>query len=90
MRRDRFFYSVELPFLEARYSQTSQSSFAPHMHRRFSIGAVSVGEVTYQVGDLLETLHPGALALINAETLHSCNAPKGQGRSYYMLYLDAQ
>lgn len=88
MTTETFFHSDQLPFLEARYTQTSQSHFAPHMHKRFSIGAVLSGEVSYQVGEQKAKLSPGSLAIINSDTLHSCNALNGEGRSYYMLYLD--
>jgi AraC-like DNA-binding protein len=35
-------------------------------------------------------LAPGALALINPETLHSCNTVGSAERSFFMLYLDIQ
>lgn len=86
---EKFLKDNRLPFAECRYSQSSQSVFKPHMHASFSVGAVDSGLVHYRVGNATADLQPGALALINPETLHSCNPSKGKGRSYYMLYLDA-
>jgi AraC-like DNA-binding protein len=88
MQSEHFQRDRALPFAECRYSQSSQASFKPHMHRKFSIGAVDKGEVLYTVAGKSTTLKPGSLALINPEELHSCNALGSEGRSYYMLYLD--
>lgn len=85
---ERFFNDNRLPFAEARFSTGSTSPFKPHMHRTFSIGAVSRGEVLYRVGDQEALLAQGSLAVINPETLHSCNPCSEQGRSYFMLHLD--
>lgn len=87
-QREKFLKDKGLPFAECRYSQSSRSSFKPHMHRAFSIGAVDRGRVEYTVGSSVATLGPGSLALINPEMLHSCNSLCAEGRSYYMLYLD--
>ena len=43
----------------------------------------------YQIEEKLVKLQPGSLALINPETLHSCNPAESNKRSYYMLFLDA-
>lgn len=88
VNREHFFKDTRLPFVEARYSQSSQKSFKPHLHQAFSVGAVETGEVCYQVQGEGATLAPGALALINPDTLHSCNCREDRQRSYYMLYLD--
>lgn len=90
MHRETFHKDKNLPFAECRYSQSSQSSFKPHMHAGFSIGAVDKGEVRYTVGSHITTLTPGSLALINPEVLHSCNTLSTTGRSYFMLYLDVE
>lgn len=58
------------------------------MHRSFSIGAVDKGAVRYRVDDREAVLTVGALAVINPESLHSCNSISGKERSYYMLYFD--
>lgn len=78
----------QLPFAEYRHSTSSSSAFKPHLHAAYSLGAVDKGVVCYTVGDNTAILKPGSLALINPETLHSCNALGKSKRSYYMLYLD--
>jgi len=89
MRSERFFKDALLPFAEVRYSRDSNVSFKPHLHRTLSIGAVDRGRVLYQVGEETAILTPGSLAVMNPETLHTCNPVNARGRSYYMLYLDA-
>ena len=88
MQHDTFLRDPALPFVECRYSTSSQSVFKPHMHTTVSIGAVAHGQVQYQVGNEIAILRPGGLALINPETLHSCNTLHSAERNYYMLYLD--
>lgn len=88
MNQEYFFKNPEIPFLEARYTKSSQSVFKAHMHTTFSIGAVDEGCVEYLVDGKQARLKPGSLAIINPEILHSCNTVSGGGRSYYMLYLD--
>lgn len=88
MNSERFFVDIRLPFVEGRYSLSSVRTFKPHMHRGFSIGAVNAGQVHFQAGAHSELLTPGALALINPETLHSCNTVGHAERSFFMLHLD--
>lgn len=88
MHLENFLQDNRLPFVECRYTRSSQSVFKPHIHSGLSIGAVDLGEVEYFVGGRSATLRPGSLALINPEILHSCNSLRTEGRSYYMLYLD--
>lgn len=88
MKSERFFRDPRLPWLEVRSSQGSARSFKAHLHRTFSVGGVQSGQVAYQVGDQTALLQPGSLALINPETLHSCNSIGGQPRNYAMLYLE--
>lgn len=85
---ERFYQEPGLPFARVRYTTSSTAVFKPHMHTSFSVGAVDTGKVRYTVGAETATLAPGSLALINPETLHSCNPLSRTGRSYYMLYLD--
>ena len=59
------------------------------MHQALSIGAVDEGEVIYRVAGQEARLAPGALAVVNPETLHTCNPATEAERSYYMLHLDA-
>ncbi len=88
MKSEKFFKDPRLPFVECRYSRSSVRHFKLHLHRSFSIGAVDQGRVRYSVGDRQAVLSVGALAVINPESLHSCNALSAEGRSYSMLYLD--
>jgi len=85
---DEHFLKKILPFAECRYSKETERSYKPHMHKTFCVGAVEQGEVIYQVKGKMTKLQPGFLALINPETLHSCNPTKFPKRSYYMLFLD--
>jgi hypothetical protein len=90
MKTEIFFKDVRLPFVEGRCSLSNVRTFKPHMHKGFSIGAVRSGQLQFQAGDSSERLVPGTIALINPETLHSCNT-KGKGeRSFFMLYLDVE
>ena len=84
---DLFFADPLLPFAEGRYSQGSTHLYKPHMHRSFSVGAVTMGEIRYQVQDAKYRLRPGSLALINPDVLHACNPGNTGPRSYCMLYL---
>lgn len=79
---------TDLGFAECQHSINSGHHYKPHMHTRFSIGAIDTGEVTYTVEGKEATLRSGSLALINPEMLHACNPSAKQERSYYMLYLD--
>ncbi len=88
MRNERFFKNRLLPFVELRYSLGSNVSFKLHMHKALSIGAIEKGEVLYDVNGKTAVLAPGALLVINPETLHVCNPATKTGRSYYMLHLD--
>lgn len=88
MGQELFFKDHRLPFAECRYSTGSKREFKPHLHARFSIGAIEHGSVKYRVLDQQSTLKSGALALINPDCIHSCNAVAESDRSYYMLYLD--
>ena len=88
MSEEHFFKYPALPFAEFRYSKNSGRHFKPHIHKTFSIGAIDQGKVIYQVEGKIEKLEPGSLALINPETLHSCNPIKFCKRSYYVLHLD--
>lgn len=88
MSHEHFLKHPNLPFAECRYSKNSGRYYKSHMHKTFSIGAIDQGEVIYQVEGKMAKLEPGSLALINPETLHSCNPTEFCKRSYYMLYLD--
>jgi AraC-like DNA-binding protein len=90
MSDELFFKHPKLPFVECRYSTNSGRHYKPHMHKAFCVGAVDQGEVIYQVEGKLVKLQPRSLALINPETLHSCNPTEFYKRSYSMLFLDVE
>jgi len=85
---ERFFKDSKIPYAEFRYTLRSSKVFKPHLHKRLSIGAVDQGQVLFHIGNDDYILKPGALALINPDAIHSCNADPLKARSYYMLYLD--
>jgi AraC-like DNA-binding protein len=88
MSDDLFFKHPKLPFAEYRYSTNSGRHYKPHMHKSFCVGAIDQGEVICQVEEKAVILQPGSLALINPETLHTCNPTQLGKRSYSMLFLD--
>ena len=90
MKSRHFFKNPKLPFVECRYSTSSGRQYKPHIHKTFSVGAIDQGEVIYQIEGKMAKLQPGSLALINPETLHSCNPTKFCIRSYYVLHLDVE
>ncbi len=85
---DLFFKHPGLPFVECRRSIDSGRQYKPHLHRSFCIGAIDRGEVIFRVDGHSAILRPGALSLINPESLHSCNPTEHGKRSYTMLFLD--
>ncbi len=88
MSQQRFFKDSRLPFVECRYTQKSEDSFKPHLHRTFCIGAVEEGEILFNIDGDVVLLKPGTITLINPEALHSCNPKGSEIRSFSMLYLD--
>lgn len=88
INNEQFFRLPGPIFAEGRRSTNSGRHYKLHMHRTFSIGAVDCGEVMYQAAGQEARLGPGTLALINPDTLHSCNPVDRKKRNYYILYLD--
>src|SRR4030042_1670056 len=88
MNDEHFFKHPDMPFAELRCSKNSSRYYKSHFHKTFSVGAIDQGEVIYQVEGKTAKLQQGSLALINPETLHSCNPAGFCKRSYYMLHLD--
>lgn len=90
MSNEHFFKHPGLSFAECRYSTDSERHFKPHIHKTFTVGAIDQGEVIYLIAGKEVRLQPGSLALINPETLHSCNPVKFCKRSYCVLHLDVK
>ncbi|THB80742.1 MAG: helix-turn-helix domain-containing protein [Desulfobacteraceae bacterium] len=85
---DSFVKHPRLPYVELRFSTDSDRQYKPHMHKTFCIGAVGQGVVNFRVDGVLTRLEPGNLALINPETLHSCNPDDSCKRNWSMIFLD--
>lgn len=83
-----FFKDDILPFVEARFSTNSATSYKEHFHKTLSIGAILQGEVSYIYNNQTQTLKQNELALINPFINHSCNPINKSPRSYHMLYVD--
>jgi len=83
IRDDRY------PFIELRRTEENPVSFKPHSHGNLlSIGAEYDG-VTVMMCDGEEIhLKSGDLVFFNPNVMHSCNAEKGNSRSYWMMHLD--
>jgi len=85
-----FFKDSRLPFIEARYTQNSNSNYKKHFHKTLSIGAVEQGEVEFNYQAQEYILKPNSLAVINPYATHSCNPVKNKARTYHMIYVDIQ
>jgi AraC-like DNA-binding protein len=89
-REDQFFTDPGLPFIQWRRSRQNSRTFREHLHSSLSVGMIEEGEVSFQVAGHNHRLLPGMLALINPETIHACNPPQGQPRSFSMLHLEME
>ncbi len=90
MKKDIFtkiFTHDKLPFLELRYSNNIKH-YKNHLHSSFSIGINIKGKSIYTNKDKCYDLKKGMIAIVNANTIHSCNPIKKEPNLYYMLYLD--
>jgi AraC-like DNA-binding protein len=77
-----------LAFAQVKQARDSKEYFKPHFHQQLSIGAALDGEISFVLGEESMRLGQDVLALINPQTIHSCNPGKSASRSYVMLYLD--
>lgn len=85
MNKSKYYVDKKLPFLELRYSNTN-NCYKEHFHETFSIGAIIQGEREYTNINESFVLKPNQLALVNPNTIHSCNS--NMSNEIYMLYLD--
>jgi len=83
----KFFYHNELPYIEARYSN-SNKDYKEHVHETFSIGVNLFGNRLYTNKENKYNFTPNMLAIINPYEVHSCNSIGKNNNEYYMLYLD--
>jgi len=85
----RFWRDAALPFVEARsVANGGDFCYARHTHPCFSIGTVTVGQSLYLHRRTAHTVGPGAVVLINPETVHACNPVDQANWSYRMFYVD--
>lgn len=85
---DRFYSDPKMPFVECRHTVHSVAFFKPHLHRAFSVGAAEEGEVVFHIEGKDISLSFDELALINPDTIHSCNPLHNSSRSFYMMHLE--
>ncbi|WP_404319335.1 AraC family transcriptional regulator [Malaciobacter canalis] len=87
MNDTKFFTDAKLPFLELRYSK-SKLDYKEHIHNTFSIGAIIKGKRVYTNKNNYYTICKNHLAIVNPNTIHSCNSINNEESFYYMLYLN--
>ncbi len=84
----KIFTHKKLPFLELRYSNNTKH-YKEHLHDTFSIGINLEGKSIYTNKDKKYDLDDeGMIAVVNANTIHSCNPINKTPNLYYMMYLD--
>lgn len=83
----KFFYNEDLPYIEARYSN-SNKHYKEHIHETFSIGVNLFGDSLYTNKENKYSFKPNMFAIINPLDVHSCNCIGDENNEYYMLYLD--
>ncbi|MDY3199825.1 MAG: AraC family transcriptional regulator [Arcobacter sp.] len=87
MNKTLYFSHEKLDFLELRYSISNQC-YKQHIHNSLSIGAILDGQRIYTNKNKTITLEKNQLAIINPNTIHSCNSSSKIVNKIYMLYLD--
>ena len=87
MNKTLYFTHEKLDFLELRYSKSNQC-YKEHIHNTLSIGAIFEGQRVYTNRNKTITLEKNQLAIINPNTIHSCNSSSKIANKIYMLYLD--
>jgi len=83
----KFFNDNNLPYVELRYSN-SNKHYKEHLHDTFSIGVNTKGESIYTNKEKSFEFKPDMIAVINPNTVHSCNSTQKTENEYYMMYLD--
>lgn len=84
------FHSKHYPHLDVRITLGSDRPYAPHLHDRFSLGAVLSGQTRLTTPQATHVLERGEAVLIAPEQVHACNPVNGAPRSYYMFYIDRE
>ncbi len=87
MNNTLYFTHEKLDFLELRYSKSNQC-YKEHIHNTLSIGAILAGQRTYKNKSKTIILEKNQLAIVNPNTIHSCNSNSKVANKIFMLYLD--
>lgn len=82
----KIFIDKNLPYLELRYSNNTKH-YKEHLHETFSIGINLKGDSVYTNKQNRYDFSRNMLAVVNANTIHSCNPKNKEANLYYMLYL---
>ncbi len=83
-----FFKDKNIPYIEARYTSSSNKEYKEHFHTTLSIGAITNGKATFKSNHTTHLLKENMLVILNPFTPHACNPLYSNFRSYYMLYVD--
>lgn len=83
----KIFTHEKLPYLELRYSNNTKH-YKEHIHESFSIGINLEDKSIYTNKNKKYNLEVGMIAVVNANTIHSCNPILNTPNLYYMMYLD--
>lgn len=83
----KIFTHEKLPYLELRYSNNTKH-YKEHIHESFSIGINLEDKSIYTNKNKRYDLDVGMIAIVNANTIHSCNPVLKTPNLYYMMYLD--
>lgn len=86
MNKTLYFTHKKLEYLELRYSN-SNNCYKEHIHNSLSIGAILNGQRTYINKNKSFSLSKNQVAIINPNTIHSCNSNNKIANKLYMLYL---
>lgn len=83
----KIFTHEKIPYLELRYSNNTKH-YKEHIHENFSIGINLEDKSIYTNKNKRYNLDVGMIAIVNANTIHSCNPILKTPNLYYMMYLD--
>jgi AraC-like DNA-binding protein len=89
----QFIRDPELRHIELRYSEYTEPVFHRHNHDAYSIGLVKKGRTRFHIvqkEEIILTVTPGNVVLINPGEVHACNPDAGTCFAYYMLYIEPE
>lgn len=82
----KFYIDKNLPYIEVRFSNSSKD-YKEHVHETLSIGANLEGQRAFICKNEKYILKKNMLAVINPNTIHSCNCFNNKKNEIYMMYL---